>query len=262
MRATRWRTSVVASGSASPSPSRSILISPGLPFVPAGGSSTCPAPTGSCSGSPRFLYVYGGMPFLKGFVREARDRTPGMMTLVAVAITVAYFYSAATVFGLDGMPFFWELATLIDIMLLGHWIEMRSVGEASKALESLAKLMPARRPIGAARRRHDRRAARRRCSPATWSWSGQARRCPPTATVVEGASAVDESMLTGESVPGVEAPRRSGHRRRGERRRRPDGRPSRARAPSPSSRRSSSSCARPRSRSRRRRTWPIAPPCG
>ena len=67
---------------------------------------------------------------------------PGMMTLVAVAITVAYTYSAATVLGLEGMPFFWELATLIDIMLLGHWIEMRSVGDASKALESLAKLMP------------------------------------------------------------------------------------------------------------------------
>ena len=82
------------------------------------------------------------MPFLKGLVRELRERKPGMMTLVAVAITVAYTYSAATVFGLEGMPFFWELATLIDIMLLGHWIEMRSVGEASKALESLAALMP------------------------------------------------------------------------------------------------------------------------
>ena len=100
------------------------------------------------------------MPFLKGFVRELRDRKPGMMTLVAVAISVAYFYSAATVFGLEGMPFFWELATLIDIMLLGHWIEMRSVGEASKALESLAEADAVAGAPPERRRQHDRRAAR------------------------------------------------------------------------------------------------------
>ncbi len=116
-----------------------ILISPGLPFVPDGRIVNIPGADWILLALSTFLYIYGGMPFLKGFVRELRDRKPGMMTLVAVAISVAYFYSAATVFGLEGMPFFWELATLIDIMLLGHWIEMRSVGEASKALESLAK---------------------------------------------------------------------------------------------------------------------------
>ena len=88
------------------------------------------------------VYFYGGYPFLKGIFRELRARTPGMMTLIAVAISVAYFYSAAVVFGLMGEGFFWELATLIDIMLLGHWIEMKSVLGASRALEELVKIMP------------------------------------------------------------------------------------------------------------------------
>ena len=84
-----------------------------------------------------FIYFYGGRPFLKGFVDEIKDKTPGMMTLIAMAISVAYLYSSATVFGLEGKDFFWELATLIDIMLLGHWIEMRSVLSASEALDKL-----------------------------------------------------------------------------------------------------------------------------
>ncbi|MGD2217836.1 MAG: HAD-IC family P-type ATPase [Gemmatimonadales bacterium] len=89
------------------------------------------------------IYFYGGWPFLKGFVREIGDRKPGMMTLIALAISVAYVYSAAVVIGLSGEVFFWELATLIDIMLLGHWIEMRSVMGASRALEKLVELLPA-----------------------------------------------------------------------------------------------------------------------
>ncbi|HUS02131.1 MAG TPA: hypothetical protein VMY77_10415, partial [Chitinophagaceae bacterium] len=88
------------------------------------------------------VYFYGGMPFLKGMVSEIRDKAIGMMTLVALAITVAFFYSVATIFGLKGMDFFWELATLIDIMLLGHWLEMKSVMAASKALQSLVALLP------------------------------------------------------------------------------------------------------------------------
>src|SRR5687768_772772 len=72
------------------------------------------------------VYFYGGRPFLVGLVRELKNRAPGMMTLVAVAITTAFLYSTAVVFGLNGMDFFWELATLIDIMLLGHWLEMKS----------------------------------------------------------------------------------------------------------------------------------------
>lgn len=88
------------------------------------------------------IYFYGGMPFLKGMIAEIRDKAIGMMTLVALEITVAFIYSVATIFGLKGMDFFWELATLIDIMLLGHWLEMKSVMAASKALQSLVALLP------------------------------------------------------------------------------------------------------------------------
>ena len=89
------------------------------------------------------IYFYGGWPFLTGIVTELRSRTPGMMTLIAVAITTAYVYSSTVTFGVEGDGFFWELATLIDVMLLGHWLEMRSILGASRALELLASLMPA-----------------------------------------------------------------------------------------------------------------------
>src|ERR1017187_5917821 len=88
------------------------------------------------------VFWYGGWPFLTGFFAELRSRQVGMMTLISVAIATAYLYSSAVVFGLAGKMFFWELASLIDIMLLGHWIEMKSVMGASRALEELAKLMP------------------------------------------------------------------------------------------------------------------------
>ncbi len=88
------------------------------------------------------VFFYGGWPFLKGLVDEARVKNPGMMFLIGFAISVAYIYSVATVFGLQGMDFFWELATLILIMLLGHWIEMKSVAGASRELELLVQLMP------------------------------------------------------------------------------------------------------------------------
>ncbi len=78
------------------------------------------------------VFIYGGLPFLKGLVNEVKSRSPGMMFLIGFAITVAYIYSVAIVFGLQGMDFFWELAPLILIMLLGHWIEMKSVAGASK----------------------------------------------------------------------------------------------------------------------------------
>lgn len=89
-----------------------------------------------------FIFLYGGRPFLWGLRSELRKRSPGMMTLIGLAITVAYLYSSVVVFGLRGKFFFWELATLIDIMLLGHWIEMRSVLGASRALEELARQLP------------------------------------------------------------------------------------------------------------------------
>jgi len=177
-----------------------ILISPGLPLIPGGRIVAVPGADWMLLGLSSFLYIYGGVPFLKGLVRELRDRRPGMMTLVAVAISVAYFYSAATVVGIKGMPFFWELATLIDIMLLGHWIEMRSVGEASKALESLAKLMPSaahrRDPDGTTT---DVPLEQLQTGDVVLIRPGE--KVPADGSVVEGSSAVNESMLTGESVP-------------------------------------------------------------
>ncbi len=121
-------------------------------------------------------YFHGGWPFLKGAVKEIRTAAPGMMTLIAVAITVAYAYSSAVVFGLEGKLFFWELVTLIDIMLLGHWIEMRSVLGASKALQMLVSLMPAEAHVmenGSVRRHPPGRAEERRAHP------GEARRKGP-----------------------------------------------------------------------------------
>src|SRR5258706_16031813 len=88
------------------------------------------------------VFVYGGVPFIQMAVPEVRNRQPGMMTLISLAISVSFIYSLATTFVNLGEGFFWELVTLIDIMLLGHWIEMRSVRQASGALNALAKLMP------------------------------------------------------------------------------------------------------------------------
>ncbi len=178
-----------------------IALSPGLPWLAEDARMLeIPGADWVLLGLSTFLYVYGGAPFLKGLVRELRARTPGMMTLVAVAISVAYLYSAATVLGLEGMPFFWELATLVDIMLLGHWIEMRSVGEASKALESLAKLMPSE----AHRRTPDggiEDVPIEHLQPGDQVVVKPGEKVPADGTVREGSSAVNESMLTGESVP-------------------------------------------------------------
>jgi Cu2+-exporting ATPase len=88
------------------------------------------------------VYVYGGWPFLTGFTSELREGMPGMMTQIALAISVAYVYSATVTFDIPGMSFYWELVTLIVIMLLGHWLEMRSVMGASRALEELVRLLP------------------------------------------------------------------------------------------------------------------------
>lgn len=182
-----------------------VLISPGLPLVHGGRIVEVPGADWILLALSSVLYVYGGMPFLKGIARELGDRRPGMMTLVAVAITVAYAYSAATVLGLEGMPFFWELATLIDIMLLGHWIEMRSVGEASKALDSLAKLMPSQ----AHRRGPDGTTtdvALEELQPGDVVVIRPGEKVPADGEVLEGGSGVDESMLTGESMPVAKKP--------------------------------------------------------
>ncbi len=146
------------------------------------------------------VFWYGGWPFLKGLFKELKSRQPGMMTLVAVAITTAYLYSSAVVFGLTGKMFFWELATLVDIMLLGHWIEMKSVMGASKALEALAKLMPSdahkRMPDGNVK---DVPLSELAVNDQVLIKPGE--KIPADGIVVEGESSVNEAMLTGESTP-------------------------------------------------------------
>ncbi|VEF47586.1 copper-translocating P-type ATPase [Bacillus freudenreichii] len=146
------------------------------------------------------VFFYGGWPFLAGAKDELKDKNPGMMTLISLAIIVAYVYSSAAAFGLAEDDFFWELATLIDIMLLGHWIEMRSVKGASKALEELAKLMPSEasvidedgnvKVVDITELRHGDHVLVR-----------PGEKIPVDGEIIEGKSTVDESMLTGESVP-------------------------------------------------------------
>jgi Cu2+-exporting ATPase len=126
------------------------------------------------------LFLYGGMPFLRGAVREIADRLPGMMTLIALAITVAFLFSWVVQLGLlEAEPLWWELATLVTIMLLGHWIEMRSIQQASGALDELAKLIP---------------------DTATRLTDGGEEEVP-VGELRDGRSDLNESMITGESRP-------------------------------------------------------------
>ena len=146
------------------------------------------------------VFIYGGWPFLKGWVEEMKARNPGMMTLIGFAITVAYVYSAATVFGLSGMDFFWELATLILIMLLGHWIEMRSVAGASRELELLVQLMPAE----AHKVREDGQVTDVKTDSLKVGDSiliKPGEKVAADGLIAEGDSFLNESMLTGESKP-------------------------------------------------------------
>lgn len=146
-----------------------------------------------------FIYFYGGMPFLKGMVSEIKYSAIGMMTLVALAISVAFIYSTAVVFGLAGMDFFWELATLIDIMLLGHWLEMRSQMAASRALESLVALLPSVVHVERGGQVQDIELKELQNNDVVIIKPGE--KVPADGTVMEGSSFVNESMLTGESVP-------------------------------------------------------------
>ncbi len=146
------------------------------------------------------IYFYGGRPFLAGLVGELRKRLPGMMTLVALAITVAYAYSVLVVLGLPGNVFFWETATLIDIMLLGHWIEMRSVLGASRALEELVRLLPAE----AHRLRADgslEEVPLEMLAPGDRVLVKPGEKTPTDGRVVAGRTTVNQAMLTGESQP-------------------------------------------------------------
>lgn len=147
-----------------------------------------------------FIFFYGGWPFITGAISELKDKNPGMMTLIGLAIFVAYAYSSLTVFGLEGKDFFWELATLIDIMLLGHWIEMRSVMGASNALEELVKLMPSEaHKLDEQDEVEDIPVSELKNADRVLVKPGE--KIPVDGTILDGNSAIDESMLTGESVP-------------------------------------------------------------
>jgi Cu2+-exporting ATPase len=145
------------------------------------------------------VFAYGGWPFIQGAVRELRARMPGMMTLIGLAISVAFVFSVAVTMGFPGMPLWEELATLVVIMLLGHWIEMRSIAQAQGAVKELAKLLPdtATRVVGD--RVEDVPVAELREGDTVLVRPGA--RIPADGVVRDGASSVDESMLTGESKP-------------------------------------------------------------
>ena len=145
------------------------------------------------------VFVYGGWPFLTGLVNEVKSKNPGMMFLIGFAITVAYSYSVAIVFGLKGMDFFWELATLILIMLLGHWIEMRSVMGASNELELLVQLMPADAHMVMPDMVHDVKTDTLKENDIILVKPGE--KVAADGIILEGESYLNESMLTGESKP-------------------------------------------------------------
>lgn len=148
------------------------------------------------------IFVYGGAPFLRGGVREAREKQPGMMLLIAMAITVAFVASWVTTLGFGGLDldFWWELALLVTIMLLGHWMEMRALGAASSALDALAELLPddAERvtPDGGVETVSVSELAE---GDVVLVRSGA--RVPADGTVISGAAEFDEAMITGESRP-------------------------------------------------------------
>jgi Cu2+-exporting ATPase len=145
------------------------------------------------------VFFYGGWPFLKGWVNEVKTKNPGMMFLIGFAITVAYIYSVAIVFGLEGMDFFWELATLILIMLLGHWIEMKSIAGASKELELLVQLMPADAHMVMPDMVHDVKTDTLKENDIILVKPGE--KVAADGIILEGESYLNESMLTGESKP-------------------------------------------------------------
>ncbi|MFN4763440.1 copper-translocating P-type ATPase [Gillisia sp. Q332] len=146
------------------------------------------------------IYIYGGWPFLKGMKREIQDRYPGMMTLIAVAITVAWAYSFAITLGMEGVDFYWELATLVVIMLLGHWLEMKSILGASRALEELMELMPdTAHRIKENGDTEEVKVTELKNGDRILIKPGE--KIAADGAVVEGKSSVNESMLTGESKP-------------------------------------------------------------
>lgn len=145
------------------------------------------------------IFWYGGWPFLKGFYKEIKQKQPGMMTLISVAIFVAYVYSGLISFGLEGQTFYWELATLVVIMLLGHWIEMSSVLGASKALEELVKLLPSEAHLIENGQIKEVKIKDLQKGDLVLIKPGES--IPADGSIKEGTTYIDESMLTGESKP-------------------------------------------------------------
>ncbi len=146
-----------------------------------------------------FIFFYGGRPFLKGMIDELKAKSPGMMTLIGLAITVAYVFSVAVIFGFQGMDFFWELATLIVIMLLGHWLEMKSVLGASKALQLLVSMMPAKAHKVHGDHVMDVKLEELQKDDIILIKPGE--KVAADGIVMDGESYLNESMLTGESKP-------------------------------------------------------------
>lgn len=146
-----------------------------------------------------FIFFYGGWPFLKGLYDEVRQNAIGMMTLIGVAITAAWAYSIAVTLGLEGMDFYWEMATLIDIMLIGHWIEMKSVKGASKALELLVNMMPPTAHLEVEGETRDVPIGELKRGDVVRIKPGE--KIPVDGEILDGESHLDESMLTGESKP-------------------------------------------------------------
>ena len=145
------------------------------------------------------VFLYGGLVFLRGALGELKVRLPGMMTLISLAITVSFVYSIAVTLGWEGEPLWWELATLVTIMLLGHWIEMHSIGQAQGALKELAKLLPDMAVRITADGTEDVPVSDLRDGDLVLVRPGAG--VPADGVVTEGRSAVNESMLTGESKP-------------------------------------------------------------
>ena len=145
------------------------------------------------------VFFYGGWPFLDGLRNELKKKSPGMMTLVAVAITVAWGYSSATTFGIKGDTFFWELSTLVVIMLFGHWIEMKSIMGASKSLHELIELMPKKAHLIKESETVDIKIDELNIDDSVLIKPGE--KIPADGTITNGSSQINESMITGESKP-------------------------------------------------------------
>lgn len=156
-------------------------------------------------GLATFIYFFGGWPFFKGLVKELKKRQPGMMTLISLAITVAYGYSSLVILGVPGKIFFWELVTLIDVMLLGHWLEMRSIQGASSALEELTKLMPSEAHL-IGKNGQEKDVPLEEVDKGDIVLVKPGEKIPVDGEITEGESEIDESMITGESKPAGKKP--------------------------------------------------------